>query len=114
MALHWPDLRFPPINLWSAPHQEGLRQMSRRTIDERDALRRTVARQDARIAELEAELRQQRTQQRETLAREVQQAVMQARREWARHASDEVKAEWQAEALDRDDKLRRHAEEPSE
>ena len=33
--------------------------MTRRVIDERDALRRTVARQDARIAELEAQLRRQ-------------------------------------------------------
>ncbi len=31
--------------------------MSRRIIDERDSLRRTVARQDARIRDLEAELR---------------------------------------------------------
>jgi DNA repair ATPase RecN len=31
--------------------------MSRRVIDERDALRRTVARQDERIRELESELR---------------------------------------------------------
>ncbi len=31
--------------------------MSRKIIDERDALRRTVSRQDDRIRELEAELR---------------------------------------------------------
>ncbi len=34
--------------------------MSRRVIDERDALRRTVSRQDARIRELEAEARRLR------------------------------------------------------
>ncbi len=34
--------------------------MSRRIIDERDALRRTVPRQDARIRELEAEARRLR------------------------------------------------------
>ncbi len=34
--------------------------MSRRIIDERDALRRTVSRQDARIRELEAEARRLR------------------------------------------------------
>lgn len=34
--------------------------MSRRVIDERDALRRTVARQDARIRELESENRKLR------------------------------------------------------
>ncbi len=36
--------------------------MSRRVIDERDALRRTVSRQDARIRELEAEARRLRTE----------------------------------------------------
>ncbi len=36
--------------------------MSRRVIDERDALRRTVSRQDARIRELEAEARRRRTE----------------------------------------------------
>ncbi len=34
--------------------------MSRKVIDERDALRRTVSRQDARIRELEAEARRLR------------------------------------------------------
>ncbi len=34
--------------------------MSRRVIDERDSLRRTVSRQDARIRELEAEARRLR------------------------------------------------------
>ncbi len=36
--------------------------MSRRVIDERDALRRTVSRQDARIRELEAEARRLRAE----------------------------------------------------
>ncbi len=34
--------------------------MSRKVIDERDALRRTVARQDAEIRRLQKELRKQR------------------------------------------------------
>lgn len=36
--------------------------MSRRIIDERDSLKRTVSRQDARIRELEAEGRRLRTE----------------------------------------------------
>ena len=37
--MHWPDLTFPPVNLWSAPKQFWMKQMTLTANDIRDRLR---------------------------------------------------------------------------
>ena len=70
-------------------------------IDELERDKEVLATQLDRAEEALAEARRAQAIMRDTFATQVQQAVSRARKDWAAQGSPWVKAQWQAEALER-------------